>query len=81
LLAVTVVFGALLIPLAVTVVVLGLKLSKKNSSKQLFFDNLIIDLYTQGSSHASKNDKIEMDENCAYATSTEAVNRIYAEVT
>ena len=75
-LAVTVVFGALLIPLAVTVVVLGLKLSKKNSTNE----NLIIDLYTQGSSHASKNDKIEMDENCAYATSAEAVNRIYAEV-
>ena len=68
----TVVFGALLIPLAVTVVFLGLKLSKKNSSNE----NLIIDLYTQGSSHASKNDRIEMDENCAYATSTEAVNRI-----
>ncbi|CAI8036464.1 Sushi, von Willebrand factor type A, EGF and pentraxin domain-containing protein 1 [Geodia barretti] len=60
LLAVTVVFGALLIALAVTVVVLGLKLSKKNSR----------------SSHASKNDEIEVDENCAYATSTEAFNRI-----
>ncbi|CAI8041021.1 Sushi, von Willebrand factor type A, EGF and pentraxin domain-containing protein 1, partial [Geodia barretti] len=64
LLAVTVVFGALLIALAVTAVFLGLKLSKKNAR----------------SSHASKNDNIEMDENSAYTTSTEALDRIYAEV-
>ena len=42
-LAVTVVFGAFLIALAVTAVFLGLKLSKNNASKQLFLDNLIID--------------------------------------
>ena len=75
----TVVFGAFLIALAVTAVFLGLKLSKKNASKQLFFENLIID-FTQGSSHASKNDNIEMDENSAYTTSTETLDRIYAEV-
>ena len=72
----------MLIALAVTVVVLGRMLSKKNS--KLFIDEVGTNLQylLKGTAHARKNEEIEVDENTAYGSSAEAVgSRIYDPLT